>query len=380
MRIPIFWRLLLGYSAILLFSIALSSYSFIQLGRLGTTARAALETDNHRVAAVEKLADAFLSEVRYAGRFIITHAKELHDQYQQFNSDFARYMNELQALSTSVEIQSRLSRVADLHVRYHDLFAREVKYIQSAQPYGESRYQHEKEKVLESALRELELLKIYSHKNLQTKLREMERAASNGRRLATVTTLVLVGFGFALCYRISKSITAPLLELQLNTAAEAEGCVDSKSDYSRIPEIQDLSNTLDCVKDHLRAAHESNVAFVRKISSEFATPLVSFKNRLHYLHTTLGETATAEQRTILVVLADETERLVQGCARLKVPNLPAINTSQSQTVSQPTPARAADATLSQRTLSLLAEMGNGVFRLLKTKGCGKLRSHEKKRT
>jgi CHASE3 domain sensor protein len=352
MRIPIFWRLLLGYSAILLLSIALSSYSIFQLGRLGTTSRAALETDNRRVATIEKLTDAFLSEVRYAGRFIITQAKELHDQYHQFNSDFGRYMNELQALATSVEIQSRLSRVADLHVRHHDLFAREVKYIQSAQPYGESRYQQEKEKVLESALRELELLKAYSQQDLQAKLREMERAASSGRTLAIVTTLILVGLGFALCYRISKSITRPLSELRFNT--EVERCVDSESDYSRIPEIQDLSDTLHRAKDHLRAAHESNVAFVRKISAEFATPLTSFKNRLNYLHAMLGETATAEQRTILAVLADETDRLIRNCARLQMPNPPAITTSQSQTVMQATPALAADAPLIQRTLSLLA--------------------------
>ena len=378
MRIPIFFRLLLGYSAILLLSMAMSSYSIIQLGRLGTTARAALETDNRRVSTVEKLTDAFLSEVRYAGRFIITHANELHDQYRQFNSDFGRYMNEIQALSTSVEIQSRLSRVADLHVRYDDLFAREVKYIQSAQPYGQSRYQQEKEKVLESALRELELLKTYSQERLQTKLREMERAASSGRTLAIVTMLILVGLGFALCYRISKSITAPLLELRFNT--EAERRADSESDYSQIPEIQDLSDTLQRAKDHLRATHESNVAFVRKISAEFATPLISLKNRLNYLNTTLGETATAEQRTILAVLADETERLIQNCARLQRPNPPAITPAQSQAVLQATQASAADASLTRRTLSLLAEVGDGIFRSFKISRYEKVKSHEKNRT
>ena len=77
MRIPIFWRLLFGYSAILLLSVGLSTYSIIQLGGLSTTARAALDTDSRRIGNVEKLTDALLSEVRYAGRFIITHAEEL---------------------------------------------------------------------------------------------------------------------------------------------------------------------------------------------------------------------------------------------------------------------------------------------------------------
>jgi len=366
MRIPIFWRLLLGYSAILLLSVGLSAYSIIQLGGLSTTARAALDIDNRMIGIEEKLTDAFLSEVRYAGRFIITHAKELHDQYRQFNNDFGRYMNDLQALSTSAEIQSRLFRVADLHLRYHDLFDQEVKYIRTAQPYGESRYQQEKEKVLESALRELDLLQTHSQQNLQTKLREMERAASNGRTLSMVTTLVLVGLGFALCYRISKGITTPLLELQRETAAEAELGADSASDYSQIPEIQELSDTLHRAKNNLRAAHESNGAFVRKISAEFATPLISLKNRLNYLNTTLGETATPEQRTILLVLADETERLIQGCARLQVPTQLAITNPQPRTVSLAllAPGRGAKFTL-QRVLTLMAGWATGFFIRLK---------------
>ena len=373
LRIPIFWRLLLGYSAILLLSVGLSAYSIIQLGELSATARGAMETGTRRIVTVETLTDVFLSEVRYAGRFVITHAEELHDQYRQFNRDFTRYMSDLQALSTSAEIQSRLSRIADLHSRYNDLFDREVKYIQSAQRYGESRYQQEKEKVLESALRELELLKTYSQKNLQIKLEKMERAAGNGRKLAIATTLVLVGLGFAFCYKISESITAPLLELQCNTAAEAERCVESPPDYSRIPEIQDLSETLHRAKDHVRAAHEINAAFVNKISAEFAIPLISLKNRLSYLNTTLGETATAEQRTILVVLADETERLIQGCGRLQAPTLPAFTASRRPMGLQAPRVVPAGAPLAKGGPSLLAGMGGKIFRLFRTNRYGEVK-------
>ncbi len=327
MRIPIFWRLVLGYSAILLLSVGLSAFSIVQLGSLSTTARTALETDTRRIATVETLTDAFLSEVRYAGRFIITHAKELYEQYRQFDSDFRRYMKDLQALSTTPEIQTHLTRISDLHFRYNDLFDREVKYIQSVQPYGESRYKQEREKVLESALRELELLKIRSQTNLQIKLKDMEHAASTGRMLAIATTMALVGLGFALCYKISKSITAPLLELQ--KAAAAEPYLHSISDYYRIPEIQDLFETLRRTQNQLRAAHASNAEFVDNISAEFTTPLVSLKNRLNYLKSSLGERVTTEQRTTLLVLVDETERLIQGCARLQVPTPPKITLAQA---------------------------------------------------
>ncbi len=375
MRIPIFWRLLLGYSAILLLSVGLSAYSIVQLGGLSTTARAALEGDTRRLVIVEILADAFLSEVRYAGRYVITHTKELYEQYRQFNGDFGRYIKELQALSTSPEIETRLKRLADLHFRYNDLFDREVKYIQSAQPYGESRYKQEKEKLLESVLEELELLKTQSQKNLETKLKEMEHDASLGRTLAIATTLMLVGVGFALCYKISKSITTPLLELQLN-AIVSNPCADSPSDYSRIPEIQELSETLNRASDQLRGAHASNATFVQKISDEFMTPLISLKNRLNYLQSTLGESATGEHRGIFSVLADETERLIQSCARLQAPTPPEMTPPQIQNGLRAPERPVGDAGLPQRIPAMASAVAGGVAHSVKATDYGKDGNHE----
>jgi CHASE3 domain sensor protein len=357
MQLPIFWRLLLGYSAILLLSVALSAYSIVQLGGLSSTARTALETDTRTIDRVDLLSDAFLSEVRYAGRFVITHSHELHDQYRQFNSDFRRYLSELQALSTSTEIHTRLSRIADLHLRYNDLFDQEVKYIQTGQPYGESRYRQEKEKVLESALRELERFKTYSQKNLQTKLKNMERAARDGRALAIATTLSLVGLGFALCYRISKSITTPLRELQRNTLGETGRYTPP---YSRIPEIQNLFESLHQARDDLRVTHASNVALVHNISAEFATPLISLKTRLNHLQGTLGEAATADQQAIFVVLAEETDRLIQGCTRLRMPSPPEIMHRSRVDLQLPS-ATATSPSFLRRALSLLSAPVSAMF-------------------
>jgi len=336
MKIPIFWRLLLGYSAILLLSAGLSTYSIIQLGGLGTKARAILEHDSRRISTVEKLTDAFLSEARYGGRFIITRSTELHDQYKQFNADFVRYMKDLHVLANNPEFKSLWVRINHLHLNYNDLFNREVSYIRAGQPYGESRYRQEKEKILESALRELDALRTHSQQNLRTRLTEIEEAAGDSRSIAMRTTLLLIALGFALCYRISKTITAPLLKMQRNTDAGMESGADWSQDYSKVPEIDKLSDTLHRAKDHLRAAHESNAAFVRQISDEFATPLISLKNRLNYLNRCLGPAATPEQRTILVILADETQRLIQNCERLQMPAPPVIVEPQKQTQSPAT--------------------------------------------
>lgn len=375
MRIPVFWRILLGYSAILLLSVGLSAYSIIQLDSLSTTARAALETDIRRITAIEALTDAFLSEVRYADRFIITHSDELYEQHRQFHGDFARYMKELQTVSTRPEIQSRLRVIADLHSRYTDLFEREVKYIRGGQPYGESRYKQEKQKVFESTLRQLELLKTVSQNNLQANLKGMEHGANKGRTLTMITTLILVVIGFAVSYNTSKSITAPLVELQRNTAAP-NVYTNVTPKYSRIPEIQRLSEALARASDHLRASQATNAAFVHNISMEFATPLISLKNRLNYLNNSLAVTLTSDQRTTLAILADEVERLIQACAKLEPPSSTEMTNSEAEMDVQPRLSPYAEAGTVKRVLSLMAGIAGGLLHPTAEKGLVKGQKHE----
>jgi CHASE3 domain sensor protein len=317
MRIPIFWRLTLGYSLILLLSVAVSSYSIVQLGSLSGSARAALETDNRMIAYEEKLTDAFLSEVRYAGRFLITHAASLHDQFRQFRYDFERYMNEIQSLAASEEIKSRLSRIEELHLRYQDLFNQEVRYVKANQPYAESRFQLEKEKILESGLADLDRLKRQLQHQLNDKLENMEREAAATRTIAIASTLFLVALGLALSLAISKGITRPLARLKLMSVDETEQGSGSSAEFYRVPEIQELSDTLTTTQKKLRRRAEINSAFVQTITERFVIPLISLKKRLVYLEAEFTVKATAEQKTTFDVMVQEIERLIQWSGELQ---------------------------------------------------------------
>jgi CHASE3 domain sensor protein len=316
MRLSIFWRLTSGYAIILSLFVGISSYSIIQLGRLSSTARDALDMDSRMIGYQEKLTDIFLSEVRYAGKFIITHTGSLHEQFLQFKTDFVRYMGESQLLAATPDVKARLSRVEQLHLQYQDLFDQEVRYVKAGQPYAESRFQQEKEKILEGALGELDRLKRQLQKNLHAKLEMMERVGRTARTIAELTTLVLFGLSVALSFVISKSITTPLSKLTRITMDETEETLNSVPDLARIPEIQELCDALHNLKRKLQKAAEMNAHFVDTINERFTIPLISLQKRLNYLHEALAETITADQKITLEVLAGETERLIQRCTEL----------------------------------------------------------------
>jgi CHASE3 domain sensor protein len=289
MRLSIFWRLTSGYVIILTLFVGISSYSIIQLGRLSSAARDALDIDNRMIGYQEKLTDIFLSEVRYAGKFIITRSGSLHEQFLQFKTDFLRSMGESQLLAAAPDVKARLSRVEELHLQYQNLFDQEVRYVKARQPYAESRFQQEKEKILESTLGELDRLKRQVQKNLHEKLETMERVGRAARTIAGLTTLVLFGLSVALSFVISKSITTPLSKLKRITMDETEETLNSVPDLARIPEIQELRDALHNSKRKLQKTANTNAHFVDTINEKFTIPLISLKKRLSYLHDELAE-------------------------------------------------------------------------------------------
>ena len=175
-------------------------------------------------------------------------------------------MGESQLLAAAPDVKARLSRVKELHLQYQTLFDQEVGYVKARQPYAESRFQQEKEKVLESALGELDHLKRQVQKNLHDKLETMEKVGRAARTIAGLTTLVLFGLSVALSFVISKSITTPLSNLKRITMDETEETLNSVPDLARIPEIQELRDALQNSKRKLQKTAKTNAHFVDTIN------------------------------------------------------------------------------------------------------------------
>lgn len=221
MASPLYWRPILGSLGISLVSVAACLYTIFQLGALSGRARSVLDGDQRMIGYQEALTDSFLSEVRYGGKFIFTHAEDRHEQMQQFKKDFARYMEQLKSIKGPGEIAASLSRVEQFHRQYDELFDREVAYIRAKQSYAQSRYQQERDKIFDSALRELASLKALLQTNLQTNLQGLDRAARIARQIGILAVIVVTVLVALFLVMIARNVAAPWKQLESNTASDA---------------------------------------------------------------------------------------------------------------------------------------------------------------
>jgi hypothetical protein len=216
---PIFWRLVLGNAGILFLSVLPCLYSIVQLSTLSNTARAALDSDHRMIGYQEALTDAFLSEVRYGGKYIFTHAEDRYQQLDQFKNDFARYLGQLKSLTDSEQMTNSLTKIEQFHRQYHELFDREVAYIRAKQTYAQSRYQQERDKVLESQMSELERFKALLQSNLHVRLQGIDQAARTARRIAIAATLIVTLLGTWFSLRMSRHLTTAANEVKVRGEA-----------------------------------------------------------------------------------------------------------------------------------------------------------------
>jgi hypothetical protein len=206
MSLSIFWRLILSHLGILLLSGAACLYSIVQLDSLSGTARSALDSNHRMIDYQEALTDTFLSQVRYGGKYLITHAEGRHEQMRQFKKDFTDYLELLKAPGQSEQITTSVAKVERLHRQYHELFDREAEYIRTRQNYAQSRFQQERDKIVESAINELDGLKAQLRTKLQEKLESIEYGARSSRRIAILTTLIVLFLGTLLSVKVSKDL------------------------------------------------------------------------------------------------------------------------------------------------------------------------------
>ncbi|HEX7229379.1 MAG TPA: hypothetical protein VF452_03215, partial [Candidatus Binatia bacterium] len=99
-----------------------------------------------------------------------------------------------------------------LHDQYHELFDREVTYVRANQNYAQSRYQQERDKLVESTLGELDLLKAQLRERLKSKLENLDQAARTAREIASVSTLVVLILGILISLTVSRTMEAAVIK------------------------------------------------------------------------------------------------------------------------------------------------------------------------
>jgi len=309
MRLSLFSRLVASYLAIFMLVMGVGIYALFQLRRFNDITRSVLESDNRMLDYEKKLADALLSQIRYERKFIITKDDALYDQFLLFKSDFDQYLEEALSLGDPKAV-GLLRSVQSHQQNYQGLVNEEVKFLQASQKYPQERYKKKKEEAAEAIMAELEKLRARSQRSSYGKIKELAKAGDRGRRVAMGITAASLVFIIALSLFITRSITRPIAILKKKTREIAQGNFEGDLDLSSPPEVAELAEAFNLMCQKLRDLERMKSDFFSSMSHELRTPLTSIKEGTGLLLEGVGGPVTDKQKKLLVILAEESERLI----------------------------------------------------------------------
>lgn len=315
MKFTLFSRLTLNYLFVFLLVLGGGVYMVYQLGQMEEITHTILNVDRRLVEVEKGLTDSLLSQVRFEKKFMLLRDEALFSQFLLAAQEFEGLMKEALGLAAGQYSAGQYSRdllelAKDNYQRYRALVEEEAGLVRSHQPYASSWYKQEKERLVDESLERLKALSLQGQKTTLEKIRDLERAGVRARQvILAMGGLALMGI-LVISFFLTRGITRPISLLIAKTREISRGAFDGDLRLSSPPEMKELAEAFNSMRDRLQAVDKMKSDFYSVMSHELRTPLTSIREGTSLLMEKVGGEITEKQRKLLTIISGESQRLI----------------------------------------------------------------------
>src|SRR4030042_1518 len=295
-------RLVIGYSVILILVVIMNVYIIVRIGQFNEVTRSVSVANNRMIHSIEKLKDAFLSQIRYEKKFIITQDEAFSNQFLRLKSDCDQYLVEVISIADAPQTRDFLNHAKESYQTYQLLFDEEVKYLNAGHRYSQEWYKQEKDRAASVIIGELDRSKAYTEQNTYDKINKLYESGANVRRMAVVMTGAFLIISISISLFINRTITRPMAIMKKKTREIAQGNFKGGLRLSSPPEIGELAEALNLMCNKLQELDQMKADFFSSVSHELRTPLTTINMGIGLLKAGTEGAITQNQENLLVTL------------------------------------------------------------------------------
>jgi two-component system sensor histidine kinase GlrK len=315
MRLSIFSRLVIGYTAIFAMMIIMSISVSVQLKKLEDVTHSVIKI-NKRLSNNKRLMDDLLALVNYEKRFLLLKEDVIYNQFLTAKNDFDRSFRELTAVKDPQQPEKTLSDINEAYRRYQGLFDKEVEFLRAGKDYPHEWYALEKENAVSVIMARLRELRTHTESSNYEKLINLEQAGISARKVIVAVTVFSIICGMVLSVFITRSITKPLSIMRKKTREIASGNYESNLNFSSPQEIDALMHDFNFMCNKLRETDRMKSDFFSLMSHELRTPLTSIKEGTNLLMEDHVGGTNERQKRLLRIISEESDRLLEMINRI----------------------------------------------------------------
>ncbi len=309
----IFKRLALGYLAILLVVVALGIYTTLRLDHLNQITCSISSIDGETIRIATELRDNALSQRGFEKKYIVSRDKDFYHQFLEIEKHIETDLKRISALITTPEKKRLISEIKKLHSQYLSIVQNLVHSTKIDKKYPQKRDQEEKKKLINGTTDKLEQVIEIAKADVERKIKRSGEIGARASRITVTISIAAIIMGILIAFFNARTINYPILRLIKGTREIAEGKFEKHITIPSPPEIKELANAFNLMRDRLKKIDEIKADLFSNISHDLRTPLTVIRESASLLLFD-GNSAqfSKKEYKLISIIEEECERLINS--------------------------------------------------------------------
>lgn len=316
MKFTIFKRLTFGYATILLLVVFLGVYLTLKLNQLHGHTRQIASIHGTRLILAEHVLEKLFSQIGFEKKYLISKDSDFFKKFWEIQAQISKDIGKLKISLHTEENKNLLSETETDYENYLLLFQTEVEVMQKKPDYPRSKFQEQKDYLIDEINRRLKEMIQITRMQRDKKINESSQISAQVLRVTTITAGMAVLIGLLISFYNTQSINRSILLLQKKTKDIAKGKFEKICNISSPPEIKELADDFNLMCERLKELDEMKKDFISHVSHTLRTPLTAMQEASSMLLEGTYAGFPAKQNELLAITKKECERLIDSVNRI----------------------------------------------------------------